>query len=522
MQVIDLGKLRFNFAGDWVSATAYERNDVVKYGGNIYVYIYTLKEAARLPTNTVYWALMVKGIDFQGVYDVAVPYQIGDGVAHGGKVYVAIADSTGATPPDAAKWSQFVDGIQYEGEYAADATYQKNDIVSYGGSTFIAILDTAATLPTNTLFWSKFTDGISPQGVYNEATAYNPNDVVAYGGSVYYAVTETTANLPTNATFWTKFVDGIRNRGEWTTATAYIADDVVVYGGNTFLCLTTHAAGTFATDLIAIKWQKFNSGIRWRGAWAAATEYLTDDLVFSVASTYIAVADTISGGSMADDFAAGKFELLATGGLGMPLMGLSTADKYLSNDGLNSMWVPGTAVHAGSTLGLVSDTTVVSVFAATAPTAGQVLTATAADDAVWSTPTHNALTGLQGGGGDQFLHLPTVDASSAGKVLLNDGTDAAWGSAAGAYELITTATTAVVGGNYLVDTSGAAVTLTLPATPSVNDTVKVADAKGTFGTNNLTVAGNGALVLRDATLVVDVSNAGLTFMFNPTHKWVLV
>jgi len=37
-QIIDLGKLRFNFAGDWNVATTYESNDVVRYGGNIYVY----------------------------------------------------------------------------------------------------------------------------------------------------------------------------------------------------------------------------------------------------------------------------------------------------------------------------------------------------------------------------------------------------------------------------------------------------------------------------------------------------
>ena len=35
-QIIDLGKLRFHFAGEYDAAQNYEVNDVVKYGGNVY------------------------------------------------------------------------------------------------------------------------------------------------------------------------------------------------------------------------------------------------------------------------------------------------------------------------------------------------------------------------------------------------------------------------------------------------------------------------------------------------------
>ena len=47
-QLIDLGKLRFHFAGDWNQATTYESNDIVKYGGNVYVYTYALKTSGQL------------------------------------------------------------------------------------------------------------------------------------------------------------------------------------------------------------------------------------------------------------------------------------------------------------------------------------------------------------------------------------------------------------------------------------------------------------------------------------------
>lgn len=44
------------------------------------------------------------------------------------------------------------------------------------------------------------------------------------------------------------------------------------------------------------------------------------------------------------------------------------------------------------------------------------------------------------------------------------------------------------------DTTSAARTLTLPATPGVGQAVRATDAAGTFGTNNLTVARNGQTI----------------------------
>lgn len=435
-QLIDLGKLRFNFAGPWSEATAYERNDVVKYGGNIYCYVYPLTEAARLPTNTIYWALMVKGIDFQGVFAVATPYKIGDGVAHGGKVYVAIADSTGETPPNTAVWSQFVDGIQYEGEYVSATAYQRNDIVKYGGVVYIAKVDTASNLPTNTAFWDKLVDGVSPQGVYNAGRSYKPNDVVAYGSSLYYSLTNSTGNLPTVTAFWAKFVDGIspqgvysntkayvpndlvayganlyycltestgnlptsvafwslyisgssfkgiysaataykigesvtfganlyvakadtlagdlptgtkfdlvtpgfRARGDWATATTYLPNDVVSYGGNSFISLVHQASSAFQTDLSANRWQKFNSGIRSRGAWATGTVYLQDDLVSNGISTFIVLSEYTAGVSVNADVAAGRLSVLASGATGVPLTSPANNNFLLASTDLGPVW----------------------------------------------------------------------------------------------------------------------------------------------------------------------------------------
>src|SRR5210317_1755156 len=53
-----------------------------------------------------------------------------------------------------------------------------------------------------------------------------------------------------------------------------------------------------------------------------------------------------------------------------------------------------------------------------------------------------------------------------------------------------TTTTAVSGNGYFIDTTSAAHTITLPASPSAGDTVAIKDYAGTFGTNALTIGRN--------------------------------
>lgn len=443
-QLIDLGKLRFYFAGSWSNSTEYEPNDVVKYGGNVYVYTYALKTSGIVPTSTSHWALMVEGFKFQGVYNPATAYKVGDGIAYGGKVYISVLDSTGQTPPNVTYWSLFADGIQYEGTYSNVASYQRNDVVIYGGSVYLAKQDTTGNLPTNTTFWDQFVEGVNPSGVYNNGTAYVPGDLVAYGPNIYRALANTTGNVPTNTSFWElfvggstfqgtyssvttyyindlvtygsnlyrskttqsnvlptvtaswelltagfsyqgvwssstayligqvisyggslfqakadnsnvnptttatwdKLVPGFRNRGAWTTATQYGIDEVVSYGGNTFITLLPHASGTFATDLAANRWQKFNSGVRYRGTWTSATAYLVDDIVIDGSSSYIALTDhTSSNVSLATDVAASRWQLFTAGGANvLPAIAATDHGKSVTvtTDGTTLAWIGAT------------------------------------------------------------------------------------------------------------------------------------------------------------------------------------
>ena len=148
--VLDLGKLRFYWAGDYNPATQYEMNDVVRYGGNVYVYINVVAAIGNAPTNTTYWALMVEGINFVGTWSGATQYYIGDTVAYGSTVYVALSDNINKQPDlFPAIWSTLAQGIQYEGAYNPATTYQPNDVVTYGPSAYIAKQTTNNKPPKN-------------------------------------------------------------------------------------------------------------------------------------------------------------------------------------------------------------------------------------------------------------------------------------------------------------------------------------------------------------------------------------
>lgn len=288
-QLIDLGKLRFHFAGNWDQATTYESNDIVKYGGNVYVYTYALKSAGVLPTDATRWALMIEGFNFQGEFSTTTNYKIGDGIAHGGVVYISIKDSTNVTPPNPTYWSRFLDGIQYEGDYVNTQVYQKNDIVKYGGSVFVAKQDTVGHIPTNATYWDKFVEGVSPEGVYNDATAYLPNDLVAYGANIYRAKTETTGNAPSNTTYWELYVGGIKFQGAYSSVQEYYVNDLVVYGNNVYRARQTQSN---VLPTVINNWELLTGGSSYKGQFVGGTTYYQGDVVNYGGNVYIALQVT--------------------------------------------------------------------------------------------------------------------------------------------------------------------------------------------------------------------------------------
>ena len=111
-------------------------------------------------------------------------------------------------------------------------------------------------------------------------------------------------------------------------------------------------------------------------------------------------------------------------------------------------------------------------------------------------------------------------------LLYSDGTNINLGIREKGYYTVPGAYTAVEGDQLLIDTSGggigSAVTVTLPASPSVGSEVTFIDSGANFASNNLTIARNSSNILGAASnLTVSTNGSAFTLVFvNATRGWI--
>ena len=91
------------------------------------------------------------------------------------------------------------------------------------------------------------------------------------------------------------------------------------------------------------------------------------------------------------------------------------------------------------------------------------------------------------------------------------------------WEIKTSAFNAAASRGYFVDTSGGAVTATLPSSATLGDTIRFVDHTGSFDSNNLTIARNSHKIQGDASdMTVATDRAGLALVYvNAAQGWVL-
>ena len=130
------------------------------------------------------------------------------------------------------------------------------------------------------------------------------------------------------------------------------------------------------------------------------------------------------------------------------------------------------------------------------------------------------------GFGSTAITLPTSD-GSADQVLTTNGSgtlsfvDNTGGTD---WQSVKTSNyTASAGQGVFMNTTSGALTLTLPASPSLGDEVSFVDYAGTFDTNNLTIARNSSKIHgAEEDLTVSVERAANTLVFtDSTQGWLL-
>lgn len=98
------------------------------------------------------------------------------------------------------------------------------------------------------------------------------------------------------------------------------------------------------------------------------------------------------------------------------------------------------------------------------------------------------------------------------------------GNVGSTWTTISSGTTATNLTNYFCNTNTAPFTLTLPATPSADNAIRVVDLAGSFDRNNLTIGRNGVLIMgRAEDLILNVRNSSVTLVYSgATYGWKLV
>jgi hypothetical protein len=323
----------FYWKGDWAVDTRYKLNDIVKYGGNMYLCNLAHHSAATivlgLEADLSKWDLFTEGYDWKGDWVpstttptfIASRYKINDVVRYGGTTYVCnlghtAADADLGLEDDQGKWDYFNKGFEYKTDWQPDTRYKINDIVKYGADLWICTTYHTSGTTFSEVNWGVFSEGLQWDDNWDIATIYQPGDVVTYGGYTYIAKTNHLGRPPTtNPTDWSLFTTGFNFRGDWGDDSAlieYKVGDVVRDHGYTYVCIADNSGQEPPNNTY---WSRLNSGIRWQGTWTSGTTYLLGDAVRDGTNSYIAIQKHVAaaGNQPSVDVTGTYWNLLAGG-----------------------------------------------------------------------------------------------------------------------------------------------------------------------------------------------------------------
>jgi hypothetical protein len=309
MAEFKLGRIKFVYQGAWAPSVAYVVDDVVTVGGKTYICVTSNTSSSIFGTdfNSGYWNIVADGSRWSGTWTNGTYYQLGDQVLYGGVVYQCTTAHTSAS---------------------STATFTATGFTVAGGTGTVTFTNASGIQPY--LVGSTITlAGFSPSATSTPSninttftvTACTATSVsVALTGTYTVSVLGTVAGtsqlgLEANQSSWTTFAANFNwIAGGWTVNTRYKVRDLITYNGITYVCNTAHvSAATTALGLEtndSAKWDVFNAGLYYSGAWTTTTRYKLNDIVKAGASLWICTTPHTSAGSTIDTI---KFSMFVNG-----------------------------------------------------------------------------------------------------------------------------------------------------------------------------------------------------------------
>ena len=304
MAEFKLGRIRFVWKGAWVSSTVYYKDDIIRHGGRTYICISGHTASASFTTDeATKWQKFTDGTEWQSTWTSGTAYKVNDIVKYGGYLYVCNTSHTSETPggkleTDQAKWDLFAEGFDWKNDWLVATHYKVNDIVKYGGTLYLCTVAHTSSgsfnsdedgLEADAAKWDTFAQGQDWKTDWAPNTRYKKHDEVKYGGQLYIANqghisgADAAEGLEVDQTKWDYLHKGIEYKSVHSATTRYKANDVVKYGGGLWICQVGHTSTTnLAADVTA-------NGV------AATVDTISGADVARTAGTYNDVTGTSSG-----------------------------------------------------------------------------------------------------------------------------------------------------------------------------------------------------------------------------------
>lgn len=332
MAEFKLSRLRYTWRGNWTQSTAYNKDDVVYYGGGAWICI-RQHTAANFgddynyipPGDTIAqpaWTEMAKGLYFAGDWASATAYFPGTVVRYGGRLLVVNTAHTSQSTfdPDIANWTSVAESLSWKGNWSTNTRYGVDDLVRYNGIVYRCVTGhtssstTADGLETNQADWQVEYSGVQYIGDWTSSTRYRANDLVTYGGSLLRCITGHTAGSYITDENFVTYVPGYKIRGTWDGSGYYALGDVVQHGGYTYIATRSNNARNPSDSIYQATettyWAIITKGVNLRGIWSAAATYQTGDVVQRGGNTYVAKLDTTDDGSTLDYLDTSNWDIL--------------------------------------------------------------------------------------------------------------------------------------------------------------------------------------------------------------------
>ena len=337
MAEFKISRIRYTWRNLWSTTTAYNRDDVVKYGGSTWIcqrqhtasafatdQIYLANPGDTAPTPA--WFKMTDGNEWRGTWvGPSRLYNPGDLALYGGIIYLCVTSHTSQSTFDAslANWAVYLSSDNWRSAWAPSTRYGQGDIVRYNGIVYRCIVGHTSGTAAQGLeignndteddstgeLWQVYYEGIQYVGEWAAATRYRLNDLVKYGGSVLRCVVGHTAGGSiTNANFVTQF-SGQNFYATWSASVYYAIGDIVRHGGYLYVAAANNYASAIPPEAAAT-WRVLSKAVNFAGTWSADADYKIGDVVRRGGNLYIATADTTSDGSSLDYLDAGNWEIV--------------------------------------------------------------------------------------------------------------------------------------------------------------------------------------------------------------------